>query len=403
MKNVTFLLTSIWLLWSCTEDSQSVLIRNNTEIALSNKHVEIAREQLGMEAEGLPLLYNDKDKPVATQLQDKNGDDEWDVIIFQVSLGAGENVRLKVKWTDSAGYPDFEKKTQIYFGYSENRDNNYVSLDTHVRPDGHEPQDPPYMYQFEGPGWENNLVGYRSYFDTRNGKDIFGKTTEDMVLQNVALGENYHELQPWGMDVLKVGSSLGAGSLALLKADSLIRLGATGYSAFEKLEEGPVFSRLKLTYRDWNIMGEMYEIEEVITIWANKRWYKSEITLPGNEGDTLVAGIVNLNEANVQSFAANQHEVLYTFGDQSENKDALGMALVVPSGRFAGVSKASAYSTEISDSELALMTPDNNTYSFYFFAGWEEENEMFANQESFQAKLTDMANELTSKLNVSVE
>ena len=34
----------------------------------------------------------------------------------------------------------------------------------------------------EGSAWENDLVGFRNYMDQRNGMDIFGKTTPDMVL-----------------------------------------------------------------------------------------------------------------------------------------------------------------------------------------------------------------------------
>src|SRR5690606_24347117 len=67
--------------------------------------------------------------------------------------------------------------------------------------------------RYEGPGRESDKVAYRFYLDWRNGFDIFGKKIPDMVLQNVGQDgyQSYHEPADWGMDLLKVGKSLGAG------------------------------------------------------------------------------------------------------------------------------------------------------------------------------------------------
>lgn len=36
--------------------------------------------------------------------------------------------------------------------------------------------------RYEGPGWENNRIGYRLYLDWRNAIDIFGKKTSENIL-----------------------------------------------------------------------------------------------------------------------------------------------------------------------------------------------------------------------------
>ena len=71
--------------------------------------------------------------------------------------------------------------------------------------------------QFEGPGWESDKIGYRLYLDWRNATDIFGKKTHKLVLDGVGLDgfDSYHEVSDWGVDVLKVGSSLGIGSVEI--------------------------------------------------------------------------------------------------------------------------------------------------------------------------------------------
>jgi hypothetical protein len=42
------------------------------------------------------------------------------------------------------------------------------------------------------------------------------------------------------MDILHCGSSLGAGGLALVEADSLFRLGSVSSYIYKKITEGPV-------------------------------------------------------------------------------------------------------------------------------------------------------------------
>ena len=83
--------------------------------------------------------------------------------------------------------------------------------------------------QFEGPGWESDKIGYRLYLDWRNAIDIFGKKTDKMVLQNVGLDgfDSYHEMQDWGVDVLKVGDALGIGTLAFWNGEKAVRVEKT--------------------------------------------------------------------------------------------------------------------------------------------------------------------------------
>ena len=43
-----------------------------------------------------------------------------------------------------------------------------------------------FFIRYEGPGWENNQVGYRLYLDWRNAIDIYGKKVDSLVLPYVA-------------------------------------------------------------------------------------------------------------------------------------------------------------------------------------------------------------------------
>lgn len=410
MKYIIHLLSIGLLLLGCNEKHQSIVISNTNDFDLSFKQLEVYKDQLNVVGSQLPIIKSQNGEFVPSQLIDIDKDGGWDKLIFQISMGANEKEELIIHWVKNNEYPAYDKQTQVYLGYSQSRDGNFVSVDQAKRSKEHVPQESPYTYQFEGPGWESNLVAFRSYFDTRNGKDIFGKTTEEMVTQKIGTGENYHTLQDWGMDVLKVGQSLGSGGLAILKNDSLLRLGETTSAEFIKAEDGPVYSSFKLTYKGWNVLGQEFEIQEKISIQANKRWFRSEVSCLSNEsnegdtlGDTLVVGIVNLKDAHVERIDHENMTTLFTHGIQSENKDALGMALLIPEEYFLSVAKAPIVGEGITNSELVYLTPQSNAYVYHFYAGWGLENSEFSKVENFRNRLKQEMQEFSAKLSIRVD
>lgn len=388
MKNHALLLFAVSLFFSgCSKQSQTLVVKNPTDLDLSYKLVEVPRQRLQAVFGQWPTVSTTSGETIPSQLIDNDADGDWDKLIFQLSLNAGQYRELEIDWVNEENYPEYKKQTQVYLGYSQNRNGTFTSVSQNQRTSKHSPQKPPYTYQFEGPGWESNLVAFRSYFDTRNGKDIYGKTTQEMVTHQIGTGEDYHTLQDWGMDVLKVGTSLGAGALAVLKGDSIIRLGATDSATFEKLQEGPVCSTFSLSYQGWDVAGTPYNLEERITIYANKRWYKSEVIIPSHTSDTLLTGIVNLKGAQVKQVSVPDFEILFTHGKQSENGDNLGMALMIPSASSIGFNSAPVEGTGVTNTEIAKLSSVNDQYTFYFYAGWELENPIFKEQASFEAEV----------------
>ncbi|MCW8850213.1 MAG: DUF4861 domain-containing protein, partial [Melioribacteraceae bacterium] len=89
------------------------------------------------------------------------------------------------------------------------------------------------LFKYEGPGWESEKVGYRFYLDWRNATDIFGKKTAELVLHKVGINDrvakddSYHEMQEWGMDIFKVGNTLGIGSIGMMYNDSIYMVSKT--------------------------------------------------------------------------------------------------------------------------------------------------------------------------------
>lgn len=257
-------------------------------------------------------------------------------------------------------------------------------------------------YQTEGPAWENDKVGFRLYLDVRNAKDIFGKTTANMVLDTVGtFGDKYyHHYDPrWGMDILKVGTSLGAGALALqLKnngRDTLVRLGGQGVgkTTYELVKNGPDEAVIRLTYNDWIVLGRKYDLIEEISIAAGNYYYESKVMILGLKGDEkLVTGIVNLKSKQSYTMQSNGIHIIFTHDEQSENNDYLGMAIMVPQSSRPFFGSTPKEGKGITNTfTVVLPIRNNEPISFRFYGCWQGTNDQFKSRDYFRQFLSQEA------------
>src|SRR6056297_1018557 len=222
-------------LFSCGNEV-ALTFRNSQNRERPDEVIVLTKEELqqktGMEEGLYPLFKYPDDSPVPFQLDDMDLDGNWDEVALLLDFLAGETLEVTVEWVSGDNYPpEFEKRTNLRLGIRQD-DGSYKEMDYYEAlpcSDGFE-----IIAQGESVNWENDKIGFRNYFDCRNVKDIFGKLKPRMIADDVgtpALGD-YHQLADWGMDVLHCGSSLGSGGIALLKNDSLFRLGSTEVYAY---------------------------------------------------------------------------------------------------------------------------------------------------------------------------
>ncbi len=331
------------------------------------------------------------DKIIAYQLDDLNGDGQIDEMLILDDFKANETKQYLLSPVSNAAH--FKPRTNIHFAY---KDTPEKEMSKGIRLKAGDAKKST-VFQMEGPAWENDKVAFRNYFDARNGIDIFGKQTKKLVLDKVGIeGQNYHELSDWGMDILKVGASLGAGAIALMKGDSIYRIDSGQPATFELVKEGPLRSIFDLKFKDFTIDNHPYQITHRITIEAGKNYYQSDVTVHGLSGDeTLVTGIVNLHSDSLTTFSAGNMKVLLTHDRQSENKDILGMALLIPAAEFMGIAKAPEKGDGIVSTYMArLRLKNDKPVRFYFFSGWERQHKDFKNMESFKKSVRDAAENL---------
>lgn len=302
-KNIMFYLLTGLLVSSCsTVPELSLQVSNPMDQKRSDAIILLTRTEisqwLDIPDDQLPVLKDQQGTYIPCQADDVNGDGQWDELFALCNIEAKASQNILLKFVLPADYPEFPPRTNLHLGDAKN---NYKELKQAQRLEGVSYHNydgiTSAAFQMEGVAWENDVAGFRNYMDQRNGMDIFGKTTSSMVLEQVGKeGEpSYHEPGEWGMDVLKVGTSLGAGGIAYMFNDSLYRVGDLGSGTYELIFEGPLRSRFELNFSDWKVEELLLKVSHQVEITAGRHYYQSLVTYSGSEVRlALVPGIVNM-------------------------------------------------------------------------------------------------------------
>lgn len=349
------------------------------------------------EDDQLPLFIYESDTLIS-QFIDKDKNGSIDEVIIEADFAKNEKKEVRMVLIPDNKYPSFPSKTNIHFAKKGDPTREILS---EKRLQSNTTEISSKIYQMEGPAWENDKVGFRNYFDLRNGMDIFGKTISKMELDHVGLTESYHELSDWGMDILKVGNSLGAGSIAIKYNDSLYRVGDNGYGSYELLYEGPLESKFSFAFPDWKIEDKVFNLTQDVTITAGQYAYKSEITLKDNSPEyEVVTGIVNKHSDEViLSDIENNYKLLLTHSRQAEDGSMLAMGLLSSKDGFTSSGETKDSGNGITETYyLVLRADDNSINSFYFYALWSRSDDSFNHLDSVIEHISEDAFKLENPI-----
>lgn len=241
------------------------------------------------------------------------------------------------------------------------------------------------IFPYEGIGWENGLVGYRLYLDGRFVSDIFGKQSSAPALAGIGEHGSYHSLAPWGMDVLKVGQSLGIGGLGVIRNGEPTQFGRVSGLAAQILESGGDAGAFSVIATGIEAAPDLSgEVEAEYRIGRQSPLTRVKVAARGNL--PLTTGIVMHDDAEFWQSASRGGlwRYLATWGNQSENKDGLGMALFYreDQARYGGLANANHF-----------VVFKDNTFEYAFLAAWELDAQKITTLAQFERLL---ARELAS-------
>ncbi len=411
MKAIFWIISALMFLWSCaTEPDNRIVIENESSLTRVDEPIVIKRASLEKEMgtipeDEYPMFYSETFGNISPQTDDLDGDGKWDELFFLIDMEPDSERIYDIILVSAENIPVLDSRSNARLAAID-ENGNYTALKEAKRIDQEQGQAGG-KFQMEGPAWENDLVGFRNYLDYRNGIDIFGKTTSLMSLDSVGIDEDYHQLQTWGMDILKVGTSLGAGSLAIKTEEGLYPLGPDSEGRVEIVADGPLRSIVKFYFDNWELEGKNISIIHTVTIYGGAWYYVSEVEISGNKNDlNLVTGITTLDlddkEVKFQNFE-NGYVAMSTFGRQSIENEHLGMGLLIPEEYFKQYAHTDTLPGPITDTFTAEMSiPESDPLQFRFYATWELSNKEFASENALPDILEKDAEALSKPLKFSI-
>ncbi|KAF2327863.1 DUF4861 family protein [Flavobacterium ginsenosidimutans] len=245
--------------------------------------------------------------------------------------------------------------------------------------------------RYEGPGWENNRIGYRLYLDWRNAIDIFGKKTSENILPIVGQDgfDSYHNMSDWGADILKAGKGIGIGSIDRYLNNEKLHfreVDSTIATVANKSNESVV----KVNYYGWKTASDKIDFISELTIKPDQLYTKH--TIKASQAiQGICTGIVKTKTAELLKKESKNKKWAYlaTYGEQSLVPDKLGMAI------FYEISSIE----NIADTDLdylLVFKPTTKAVTFYLLGAWEQEVNGIKTKEEF-AKYLDKQLEVLNK------
>lgn len=367
------------------------------DVALKLTIKELSAEYPSINWEAVKFMSDEQNIPF--QANDINGDGAIDNFTLILDFTAGEKKNVVIKpLSKKEGLPTFEKRTQAEISHKTNGEwkgreyigGEFINVDYLRVPPEH--TDHSWFLRYEGPGWESDLVGYRFYLDWRNATDIFGKKTTDMVLQGVGQDgfDSYHESADWGMDILKVGKSLGIGAIGTYFNNKALRVEKTDSITCNITENGVVESQVRTKYFGWKVGDVSTDLSSELTIQAGSRLTRHQVKL-NQRLPNLCTGIVKHENGNLLTQENGSWGYIATWGKQSLADDHLGMAIIYNKSNLIEI-------TEDEHNQLVVLTPSDNELTYYFLASWEQEPNGIQTGEAFRKYLNNVIIELGTPL-----
>ena len=355
------------------------------------------------------FYVTDSGKEIPSQLEDINTDGIYDNLLFLTSFNPNEEKHFQIHYnTKGVKKRNYRKRTQAVLGVKKNykkvkglyTGGDFVDVDSVIVPKDHFPHDA--LFRFEGPGWESDLITYRYYLDKRNRNDIFGKKVDSLELQKIGLHdlvsnskESYTKMLNWGMDIFKVGESLGIGSFALWKKGKFYAVDNPETIKCYIADNGPIKSEVYTKYFGWKVLGESYDLFSNLSITAGSRLTDVNLKLKG-KNSVFATGLAKHANCNLLKPAGNNSkwEYLGLYGKQSLSGDNLGIAVFYKKSDL-------LKQTQDKTSYIILLNPNNGKLNYYFAAAWQQEPYGIKNQKEFEDYLNKTLIKLSNPIQIN--
>jgi hypothetical protein len=273
--------------------------------------------------------------------------------------------------------------------------------------------------------FENNKMAFRVEVGegantTGMAIDLFGKSKAGQamgaILASKIYASDYHAMQDWGIDILKIGKSPGLAGVYVVDGDKMGR-NSFATTSFEIVEggNGPVMSKVRLK-GPVEVNGKKVEVVRTLTLTADDRGIDDVVEIKGDakalEGLKLGIGVRNLPKDSWHEDAKAGFAYVDGEGNQ-KGTDHLGMGFAFVPSQYVRteviktVATATRPSVEdkIDGGRIVVLTPEKKDGALvsrhHVGAYWNGDGEI-SNQQDFQRVLTEWAMVLANPPKVEV-
>jgi hypothetical protein len=342
------------------------------------------------------VLQTDSNQEIPYQLDDMDNDGEGDEIAMVMDMEPGERKNIVIRYAPGG--------RSVNLGY-----------ERRTRAAMHP--------EYQGIGWESELIAYRVYPDYRNSVSVFGKQEPGLSLDKFAASvtdRGYNHQEPWGVNVLDGGKSPGCGGFGLWYEGKLVKpLNMVGLSPKGKpddrvarymrvVADGPVRSVVQVIFDNWRVGDQTLRVTATYSIFAGQQWTRNQIKIEGAE-DPMKIG-VGLMKSDAATFIRDEKGgFFYTWGAQShlDPPDDLGMAVIYPTESFDSFHETVDHAASLFDDEsgvyLAVLNPGaDNEILYWFIAAWNRGEIGVKNDAQFAELVSSTAQRIRHPLTVTI-
>ncbi len=345
-----------------------------------------------------------------SQTEDIDGDNIPDKILFLTNLNPMEKQSVIIRYAKEGEMTrNYKKRTQAVLGQKvdyklvkgEYTKGRFEDVKSTKMPADHIAHDA--LYRIEGPGWESELITYRYYLDSRNRNDLFGKKKHELILQKVGVNdlvsnskESYTNMLDWGMDIFKVGESLGIGSIGMWINNKVVTVSTTDSVITTIAANGPIRSDVYTKYYGWKVGKKKYDLYSNLSISAGSRLTHSSLVINGSNEQICTGLAKHLNTKYFKSENEIGWNYIALYGKQSLSGDNLGISVFY---KYANLIKL----TNDKDSYIVVLKPTDGKLDYYFAGAWDQEPDGIKNKEEFQKYLENTIKEFDNPVSIDLK
>lgn len=183
------------------------------------------------------------------QLDDMNGDNKADELVFLIDIEAGGRQTYTVKLDDTDDERLFAPR--VYADMQLDDKKGKHPFITAIEAPGDS-----YLYSdlyHHGVAFESELTAYRVYFDHRQNIDIYGKRLRRLELADTHFYTTPEQMeQDYGCDVLWAGNSIGCGSFKGWDGKGAVNIEPVKTRGQKIVAKGPLRTVVKVWDYGWN-------------------------------------------------------------------------------------------------------------------------------------------------------